>query len=372
MDRFFSSVGIVVLLVSWQLLSLPATHADQNLDYLKVLETDKSRLATNDHGPTLYKVTLSLRDQAIIVQGKDYNYEWLTIIPVQAVVRITYEESKSFPKLLLGSPLLAGMAVLLKAKNTKHWISLEYGTEEDPNTIVFLVPQERNVETQLALESLTGISIVKPDPVGSAADQLASFLSSVAGKSRYLSFQTIRVFFGAQGIDATQYDLGGIVSYKAKVGARFIESGDPDDFVYRVNDLLGGRGSQAGCHILNRGLRVTIDKAAIEDSYLTVSLKPIRGYSHAIRVELSDAHDIGEVRDRFSKALTREYVVVAEMADGSRDDPEDRAKYPIVRSKNLIDLMSVADFRKCGLSKLTEEELQNLNAWMQANETTVE
>ena len=99
------------------LLLVPAPVTSEDIDFpdCKVYEFDEARFALNDTKPTLYDIKVVGKEQALWIEGQDYNYQWLTIVPFSEIKRVTLNRAR-------GNPFV---------KNTGSWIGRQLAKAGD-------------------------------------------------------------------------------------------------------------------------------------------------------------------------------------------------------------------------------------------------
>ena len=65
-------------------------------DY-EVYEFDAARFAPHDTKPSLYKIKLIGKEHALWIEGDDYNYQWLTIVPFEGIQNVVVERVRGNP-----------------------------------------------------------------------------------------------------------------------------------------------------------------------------------------------------------------------------------------------------------------------------------
>lgn len=116
--------------------SAPASSDDVVFPEFHVYELDSSRFARNDRSPTLYKIKLAGKDQALWIEGDDYNYQWLTIVPYDGIKSVVLDRSR-------GNPFV---------KHTGSWIGKQFAKAGDIHgwfTISFVDRKGKERETIL-------------------------------------------------------------------------------------------------------------------------------------------------------------------------------------------------------------------------------
>jgi hypothetical protein len=132
--------------------------ASEDIDFpsYQVYEFDVTRLAPNDTKSTLYDIKFAAKERALWIEGSDYDYRWLTIVPYDGIKRVIVNRAR-------GNPF---------AKDTGSWIGKQLAKAGDVRgwfTIFYTDTKGRDKEVVL-------LAPVKGDGL------LASLLSDKVGK----------------------------------------------------------------------------------------------------------------------------------------------------------------------------------------------
>ena len=79
------------------LVAAPVTSEDIVFPDYQVYEFDETRFAPNDTKPTLYDIKFIGKEQALWIEGQDYNYQWLTIVPFSDIKGVTLNRARGNP-----------------------------------------------------------------------------------------------------------------------------------------------------------------------------------------------------------------------------------------------------------------------------------
>jgi len=135
-------------------------HAEDLAIAVKIKETNPKRLAPNDTKEGIYKAEAQFKSRALLVQGKDYNYYFLTIVPYDSIQALRREERPLVED--VGEALaMGGVSGALIAKSTKvTWVSFDYGGRDGKShTLEFPLSTESADQFGAALSDRTGLVV---------------------------------------------------------------------------------------------------------------------------------------------------------------------------------------------------------------------
>lgn len=133
MTRF--AVCITALLLT----STSVLTEDMAFDGFQVYEFDASRFAPNDTKPTLYDIKLVGKDDALWIEGNDYNYLWLTIVPYASVESVKLDRRHGDPFVEAKGGWLGKQ--LAKAGDARSWYTIKYRDKKDEmREVILLAP----------------------------------------------------------------------------------------------------------------------------------------------------------------------------------------------------------------------------------------
>ena len=149
-------IAAVVITLS---ISFAAPHAaDVVMSDFRVFETNTVRLAGNDSKPTLYKVRVTAKENDLWIEGDDYDYQWLMILPYEKIKGITLNRARSNPLQEEEGGWLSKQ--IAKAKELKSWFLLEHtGRSGKDVTLLLLAPLGADLLFQETLGGRTGLAV---------------------------------------------------------------------------------------------------------------------------------------------------------------------------------------------------------------------
>jgi hypothetical protein len=104
----------------------------------EVYEFDPSRFAPNDSKPTLYKINLVGKSDALWIEGNDYNYQWLTIVPHAGIQHVKLDRRRGNPFVDTGSWIGKQLA---KAGDIRGWFTITFlDRKNQKREVVLLAP----------------------------------------------------------------------------------------------------------------------------------------------------------------------------------------------------------------------------------------
>lgn len=113
----------------------------------QVYEFDAARFAPNDTKPTLYDVKVVGKADALWIEGSDYNYQWLTIVPYGGIREVNLERVRGNPFVTDTGSWIGRQ--LAKAGDLRGWFTIVYTDRKGVDRkIILLAPV--NQEGQLA------------------------------------------------------------------------------------------------------------------------------------------------------------------------------------------------------------------------------
>lgn len=105
----------------------------------QVYEFDAARLAPNDSKPTLYQINLVGKDDALWVEGNDYNYQWLTILPYARIEQVKLDRQRGNPFVEDKGSWIGKQ--LAKAGDIRGWFTITFKDRKDQDReVVLLAP----------------------------------------------------------------------------------------------------------------------------------------------------------------------------------------------------------------------------------------
>ena len=136
----------------------PVLSDEVSFSEFQVYESDPTRFSPNDRIPTLYAIKLAGKENALWVEGDDYNYQWLTIIPYDGIEGITLNRTRGNPYVTDSGSWIGKQ--LAKAGDIHGWFTISFvGRKDKKREIVLVAPVGGDQELAEFLErkSKTGI-----------------------------------------------------------------------------------------------------------------------------------------------------------------------------------------------------------------------
>ncbi|MBS10152.1 MAG: hypothetical protein CME19_00935 [Gemmatimonadetes bacterium] len=133
MRRISRVIG--VLLACWT----TSFAEDVMFQEFEVYEFDENRFAPNDTKPTLYKIKLAGKVDALWIEGDDYNYQWLTIVPYVGIVHVKLDRRRGNPFMQDTGSWIGKQ--LAKAGDIRGWFTITYKDRKGADReVVLLAP----------------------------------------------------------------------------------------------------------------------------------------------------------------------------------------------------------------------------------------
>jgi hypothetical protein len=105
----------------------------------QVYEFDAARFAPNDTKPTLYDVKVVGKADALWIEGSDYNYQWLTIVPYDGIREVNLERVRGNPFVTDTGSWIGRQ--LAKAGDLRGWFTIVYTDRKGVDRkIILLAP----------------------------------------------------------------------------------------------------------------------------------------------------------------------------------------------------------------------------------------
>ena len=119
--------------------SSSVSSTDVPFDEYQVYEFDTARFAPNDTKPTLYTIKLVGKEDALWVEGDDYNYQWLTIVPYDGIQSVTVNRVRGNPFVKDTGSWIGKQ--LAKAGDVRGWFTISFTDRKGRDReIVLLAP----------------------------------------------------------------------------------------------------------------------------------------------------------------------------------------------------------------------------------------
>ena len=148
----------------------PASSDDISFPEFQVYESDHARFAPNDGSPTLYKIKLTGKDRALWIEGDDYNYQWLTIVPYDGIADITLDRTRGNPFMKDTGSWIGKQ--LAKAGDIQGWFTIAFvdrkGKERE---IVLLAPVNGDQELADFLKRKSNKDLVRQDDLDRSVER---------------------------------------------------------------------------------------------------------------------------------------------------------------------------------------------------------
>ncbi|MEE2753972.1 MAG: hypothetical protein VX910_08325 [Candidatus Latescibacterota bacterium] len=133
MKLSFTFVTFLLLVVA------PVTSEDIVFSDYQVYEFDEARFAPNDTKPTLYDIRFVGKEQALWIEGQDYNYQWLTIVPYSEIKSVTLNHARGNPFVKDTGSWIGRQ--LAKAGDIRGWFTIGYtDSKHTDKKLVLLAP----------------------------------------------------------------------------------------------------------------------------------------------------------------------------------------------------------------------------------------
>jgi hypothetical protein len=121
------------------LVAAPVTSQDIVFPDYQVYEFDEARFAPNDTKPTLYDIKFVGKEQALWIEGQDYNYQWLTIVPFSGIKGVTLNHARGNPFVKDTGSWIGKQ--LAKAGDIRGWFAIAYTDSKGRDKkVVLLAP----------------------------------------------------------------------------------------------------------------------------------------------------------------------------------------------------------------------------------------
>jgi hypothetical protein len=132
-------------LLTLALLTTCVVAQDVSFREYMVYEFDEKRFAPNDSKPTLYKISLAGKADALWVEGTDYNYQWLTIVPYAGIEHIKLQRRRGNPYVHDTGSWIGRQ--LAKAGDIRGWFTISFVDRKGKDReVVLLAPVKEDRE----------------------------------------------------------------------------------------------------------------------------------------------------------------------------------------------------------------------------------
>lgn len=116
-----------------------AAQSNVEIPGYQVYEFDAARFAPNDTKPTLYEIKLVGKADALWIEGSDYNYQWLTIVPYAGIKQATLNRVRGNPYVTDTGSWIGRQ--LAKAGDLRGWFVIAYADRKGVDReVVLLAP----------------------------------------------------------------------------------------------------------------------------------------------------------------------------------------------------------------------------------------
>ena len=153
---------IPVLVAIW---AIPAAAASEDVTFsdYQVYEFDPARFAPNDSKPTLYKIDLVGKGPALWIEGADYNYQWLTIVPYEGIQRVKLDRRRGNPFIEDTSSWIGKQ--LAKAGDIRGWFTITFlDRKNQEREVVLLAPVNGDAALADFLATRSKATLTAPEP----------------------------------------------------------------------------------------------------------------------------------------------------------------------------------------------------------------
>jgi hypothetical protein len=158
------------LVAFFLLVATPVASEDIDFPEYQVYEIDDARFAPNDTKPTLYDIKCVGKEGALWIEGQDYNYQWLTIVPYDGIRKVILNRSRGNPFVKDKGSWIGKQ--LAKAGDVRGWFTISYTDSKGRDRqVILLAPvggaralAELLASRRVELEETGENDVAEPDP----------------------------------------------------------------------------------------------------------------------------------------------------------------------------------------------------------------
>lgn len=153
---------LTVLFSLYVFAAAPVSSDDISFREFRVYEVEPARFSPNDRSPTLYNIKLVGKDRALWIEGDDYNYQWLTIIPYDGITSVALNRTRGNPFVKDTGSWIGKQ--LAKAGDIHGWFTISFvDGKGKAREIVLLAPVNGDQELTDFLERKSHTDLIRQD-----------------------------------------------------------------------------------------------------------------------------------------------------------------------------------------------------------------
>jgi hypothetical protein len=124
-----------------------------------VLEMDQNRRSKNDRGPTVYNVKITAKDSTLWIEGKDYDYEWLTIFKYTQIDSMTYRRYKVRRENTFGEDPFSTHKGWAESAlmDERGWLKIHFQARKKLRSVILSPPKGEDGALRCLVEQRSGV-----------------------------------------------------------------------------------------------------------------------------------------------------------------------------------------------------------------------
>lgn len=152
------------LAIAAMALTAPVEAQDVTFDDFRVYEFEPARFAPNDTKPTLYKIKLVGKESGLWIEGADYNYQWLTIVPYEGIHRLVLNRTRLNPFVTESGWVARQLA---RAGDINGWFTIGFKDRKgNDREVVLLAPVNGEQPLVDYLEARATVDLIREGEAG--------------------------------------------------------------------------------------------------------------------------------------------------------------------------------------------------------------